>query len=471
MLATALLLAACGRAPTPSVLPSQENPTNISATTPTSTSKSPSATPEKVTTPGAALAVNPGGLQGLKLRFWHVWSGEAGAVLEELVEAFNAENEYGIQVATSRLANYNDLYGKVEAALAADDPPHVAVGYNYQLLIWAQASDAVLDLAPYVSDSQWGLEESEQADFYPTFWEQELAGGFRFGMPALRFAEVMAYNLSWAEELGFSSPPGTTAEFQRQACAAAQANNADDDPENNGTGGWAINTGPATTISWLYAFGSQAVQPGGRGYQFNTPESAAAIAYLMDLSAGGCAWQPSSDYAEGEFAGRQALFITVSTADLPFIKAAMDSGEYQDEWALLAFPSAAREKTLDVFGPALAVFRSTPEEQLASWLLVKWLLAPPNQARWAAATSALPTRTSTLALMEDYAAANPQWAQAALLLPHAKPEPAFASWSVVRWAVGDVGTQTFRFYFTSERIEAMLDLLDETAAELHARFR
>jgi hypothetical protein len=37
----------------------------------------------------------------------------------------------------------------------------------------------------------------------------------------------------------------------------------------------------------------------------------------------------------------------------------------------------------------------------------------------------------------------------------------------VRWILNDVGTQIFRYYFTPDRIPATLELMDETAAELH----
>ncbi len=71
--------------------------------------------------------------------------------------------------------------------------------------------------------------------------------------------------------------------------------------------------------------------------------------------------------------------------------------------------------------------------------------------------------------LADYASENPQWAAAQELIAHARPEPGIQSWKEVRWVLGDVGTQIFRYYFTPDRIPSTLELMDETAAELHER--
>jgi multiple sugar transport system substrate-binding protein len=391
--------------------------------------------------------------------------------LNALVSEFNASNPYGITVDSVYQGSYNELYESVQAAIAAGDPPNLAVGYNYEILAWDAGGGGTVDLNTYVDDPGWGFSSQEQDDFYPLFWGQEVFDGARWGLPAQRFAQLITYNLTWARELGFETAPQTPQQFKRQACAAAAANNRDDDPENNGTGGWVTNTSPSAVLSWMYAFGGEVVNTAGTGYEFDTPQIQAAIAFLKDLYDNGCAWQVDGDFAEEEFASRQALFVTGSIADLPEQKNAMAQAANQDDWTVIAFPSSARQPVIDVYGPAFAMFRSSPQEQLASWVFLKWFLSPETQARWVAAGHTYPLQASTAQLLEDFANAQPQWGDAQDLLPLAKTEPGFQSWSVVRWAVGDVGTQTFRSYFTPDRIPATVELLDDTAAELHQRFK
>jgi hypothetical protein len=48
------------------------------------------------------------------------------------------------------------------------------------------------------------------ADFYPTFLEQSVHPSFnnqRLGFPPNRSMEVLYYNQTWLEELGFDGPP------------------------------------------------------------------------------------------------------------------------------------------------------------------------------------------------------------------------------------------------------------------------
>ena len=117
------------------------------------------------------------------------------------------------------------------------------------------------------------------------------------------------------------------------------------------------------------------------------------------------------------------------------------------------------------------MFESTPQEQLAAWIFLQWLLAPENQARLIEVSGTLPLRAAVMDHLENYADAHRQWAAAVKLLRYARTEPVFPSWSVVRWAVSDVGMQVFRSYFTTEYITDTLKLLDETAAELHTQSR
>jgi multiple sugar transport system substrate-binding protein len=456
------LLAACQRTPTPtspaaSLTPTQApHPTSLPAPTPTPT-------PE----PTITLDVDPQDLQGLKIQLWHPWVGGVNATLQALVRAFNAENSNGFTVEAVSLGSYNELYSRVDSALQDGTLPHLVVGYNYALQSWDSPEGRLVDLDAYVNDQQWGIPLEEQADYYPLIWEQDAIEGVRLGLPAQRFAQLMYYNQTWARQLGFSKAPQTPGEFRRQACAAALANNSDNDPDNNGTGGWVVDTDPPVVLSWIYAFGSDVVQPSGSGYRFNTPENHALLEFLRRLYEDGCAWQMLSSYPEEHFAARRALFTSGSIVDSPYIAAALERVDNPDDWTVIGFPNEQRMPVIDVYGPAYGMFSSSPEQQLATWIFLQWLLEPTNQARFIQASGSLPLRAATTDTLQDYATGHPQWQAAVDLLPNAQGEPVFPSWSVVRWAVGDVGSQIFKSYFTTDYITDTLTLLDQTAAELH----
>lgn len=469
--ALALVVTACQNTSTgtPQVGRPSPNPSQAAEATKTSVPQT-RAAPTPRATAEFTIGLSPGDLQDIEVSLWHVWPGTLGTVFNQLVADFNATNEFGVQVNAAYQGNYNGLNEKVAAALSNGGLPQIAVGYNYTLIAWNERAETLVDLNTYVNDPAWGLSEQEQSDFYTVFWDQDEVDGLRVGVPAQQFGLLMYYNATWAQELGFENPPQSPRQFSQQSCAAAQAKRSNDDLADDGTGGWVVNTSPSGVLSWMYAFGSEVVDPQGTGYQMDTSQTEAALAFLKELHDNGCAWEINGEFAGEEFAERQALFITASIADLPEQSGAFTESGNADEWIVMPFPAPAGEPVVDVYGPAFTIFRASGAEQLAAWTFLRWFLSPDVQARWVSAGHTFPIRAATTDHLDEFTADHPQWTQALELLPYAKSEPDLGSWSVVRWALSDVGTQMFRPYFTADRIPATAELLDETATELHERF-
>jgi multiple sugar transport system substrate-binding protein len=459
------LLAACDSQPSPTFTPNATS----SGIAPTLVSTEITATPTITLEPTSALGIDASNLDGLTISFWHPWSGEAGQAIQESIEEFNAANKFGITVEGTFQGNYNALYERINSAEAKDGLPNLTVASNYQILSWDVQGKRVVDLNAYFADPEWGFTAEEQVDFYNEFLEQDVIDRKRIAFPAIRSTQLMFYNKSWANELGFSSPPTTPEEFKDQTCSAARSKNANDLIEDDGKGGWVINTNPSAVLSWMYAYDSPIIHPNGDSYQFNTPQSEEALIFLKDLIDAGCAWEAPETPAEIEFANRNALFITASLVDLSYQITELERANNIDTWIVMGFPSVVGKPVIDIYGLSYVLFSETPEENLASWIFIKWLTSPQQQARFITATGTFPTRASTLNFLDQYTSQNPQWEMAQELLENAKPEPTLQSWDVVRWVLGDVGTQIFRYYYTPDRIPATIELLDETAAELHTR--
>lgn len=418
----------------------------------------------------SSLEINPENLQGTNIQFWHIWSGEAGNLIDDLVERFNSENEWGITATADYQGTLDDMDAHIQAAIEEDNPPDIVVGYLYQALNWDSAWE-LTDLEPYLNDPIWGLSPEEQADFYTSFLQHDRSGERRIGFPAQRSGQLIYYNTTWAEELGFSSPPVTPEEFKEQACAAARANLNDDDPENDGTGGWIINTNFNAILGWMNAYDAEiaSVDAGNQdqaGYDFDNPQVADSFTFLRDLYDYGCAWLSESEYPDGEFTNRRGLFSTDSVTAIPFQRAAMLQAGSTDQWTVIPFPSD-EEQVISTYGPSFEVFSSTPEQELASWLFIRWLVETQNQAILTEYTGTFPLRVSVLDQLQDSTFLHKQWFTAANLLDAAHHEPALRSWFLVRWAVRDAATQLFRYYFSIDQIPDMLSFLNQTANDLH----
>jgi ABC-type glycerol-3-phosphate transport system substrate-binding protein len=269
---------------------------------------------------------------------------------------------------------------------------------------------------------------------------------------------VLFYNTTWAKELGYDSPPSTVDEFKRQACAANAFN-------DNITGGWFINTSTASMTSWMYAFDGEISSTAG--YDFTSDEVVSAFEFLYELKAAGCAWQPGTLYPNEEFAARRGLFFTSSIAGIPHQLEAFEDAGNNDTWTSIPYPGVEGDPVITVYGPSYVMLRSTPEEQLASWIFLQYLLEASNQALIVEGTGGFPISKSVVALVDGSDVATSQWLAAVELLEYGRFEPRLSSWRTVRAALRDAGDILFTA-FNPPEISDLLDQLQATAEELHA---
>jgi ABC-type glycerol-3-phosphate transport system substrate-binding protein len=322
----------------------------------------------------------------------------------------------------------------------------------------------VLDLNPYVSDPLYGLSGTEIADFPSVFWEQDQVGGARLGMPAQRTTRFLLYNQTWAQELEFDDPPVTANEFKEQVCKANLSMRSDQDPGNDGKGGWLIDAHPITNLSWLLAFGGGAQEE--QGFRFLRPENIEATRFVKGLVEDGCAWQTTLEEPLDNFVGRLALFATASLEDLPELARAFASAGNTDDWTVLPFPGT-EGGALVVYGSSYILFESDDPDQLAAWLFVRWLLSPENQADWVNSAGLFPLQASTMGLLTDYEAGHPGWAAAVDLLPQGRITPQLAAWRTVRVALGDGFSFMYRVDTPVGQVPAILAQLDAIVTDLN----
>ena len=418
---------------------------------------------------GEAMGVNLADLAGTTISFWHVWgTGGPGEGMTAVVDAFNATNEWGIVVEAVDQGRYNDAEDAMNAAIQSGDVPNAIVGYSNALAGWYDVG-VIADLQPYADDAVVGFTADEIADFYAGAYAGGLGvDGARIALPLSQSANVLFYNKTWAEELGFPEAPKTAAEFKEQACAAAAANTADDNPDNDGMGGLVLYTGASNIFSWIYAFGDDGLTEDGTAYDFIAPAVQDTAVFLKELWDEGCAF-PTESYPNPEFATRKALFTMSSSAGIPYQAAAFEEVGSTDEWVFVPFVGPDGQMAIDAFGQYVAVVNTTPEQTLATWLFVKSFTAPEAQATWINASAYYPVRMSAEDLLKDYAAANPQWVSGLELLAYGHSEPAYASWTSVRRAVGD-GFDVIIQGDTAD-IPTHLEELNTTAAELVAELQ
>jgi multiple sugar transport system substrate-binding protein/sn-glycerol 3-phosphate transport system substrate-binding protein len=410
---------------------------------------------------GELAGIDP---SGQTVVWWHNHSGSREERLLEIVDEFNSTNECGITVEAQNQGSYGDIREKVNAGIAAGEvPAALLVGYQNDQAFY-QLNGALADFNTFVNDPTWGLTEEEIADFYPVFWEQGQHAAFdnqRLGFPPNRSEEMLYYNQTLLEELGYDGPPSTPEEFREIACAAAEA-------KGDGTGGYVLRDDASSTASWTYAFGGDILDEEGTGYVLNSPATVEALTFLQELYNDGCAYFFTEGFPQTELAARNAVFTQGSSSGIPFydeafVAAATEAGGDPDVWGVAAIPHTTPDPVQNIYGGDVMIPVTTPEQELAAWIFVKWFTTPEAQAKWVGASGYFPTRASTP--VDEYvetAVGGTQWKQAMDLLPYGTYEPQLISYEQVRTRL----QEDFNAIMQGADVQTTLDAANEFANQV-----
>ncbi|MAU09884.1 MAG: hypothetical protein CL607_08705 [Anaerolineaceae bacterium] len=379
---------------------------------------------------------------GATVQFWHQHSGEREEALMEIVNEFNETNEWGITVEASNQGGYGDIFQKMNLGLVegGESLPQLVVAYQNQAATY-QLVDGLVDMRPLVDSPTWGLSEEDKADFFPGFYNADVFptfGNQRLGLAPNRSMEVMYYNSSWLAELSesgaisFEGAPETPEQFREAACAAVE------NPYSGATGdvstsvGYQLSFDASRLASWTFAFGGDVFDYDAGVYTYDSEAAVEAVTFLQGLFADGCATDIAESYGDQTNFGQGVTLFTVgSTSGLPFYGSAVDEGAGH-EWSVAPLPHTTEEPVMNLYGASVSIPRSTPEQELAAWLFVKYYTDTEAQATWATASNYFPVRASVAEGLADYFEANPTYETAFGLLQYSKTEPPVPGYDFVR---------------------------------------
>ncbi|MDY7078036.1 MAG: ABC transporter substrate-binding protein [Chloroflexota bacterium] len=350
---------------------------------------------------------------GQTVVFWYQHTLSREELMLSMIDDFNRTNEWGITVQGETQGGYTDLYQKIIAGIPANQLPSMAVAYQNQAATYA-VQGALVALDPYVDSEKWGYPEAELDDFFPIALGADYLPQFeaRYGWPPYKSMEVMYYNEDWLAELGYDGPPETWEEFKEMACAAAEQPFSGATGEGGSLGYEYTSQDASRFATFSFSRGGNIINETGTGYVFNGQEGLAALEFLKDLEANGCAGLVTERYGDqSDFGAGRVLFTFSSISGLSYYVTAVDEGAGFN-WSVNPPPHSLPEPRLNIYGASISVFESTPEEQLAAWLFIKWLSEPEQQAQWASGTGYFPTRQAAADQLADYFAENPTYAKA-----------------------------------------------------------
>ena len=403
-------------------------------------------------------------LNGVTVKWWHQHYGDPADELVTLIDEFNATNRYGIVVEATNEGNSNDIYDKMISGLTTGDIPSLVIAYPNQAAAY-QVVDGLVGLDPYINHPTYGLTHEETSDFFSAFLNADRLPQFSdqsFGFPPNRSMELLYYNQTWLEELGYDNPPRTPTEFKEMACAATDL--------NAGKVGYQISTDASRVASLIFASDSDIYNYDANQFTYNTREAVEILTLIQDMYTEGCAILISERYGDQvDFGDGKTLFTIGSSSGLPFYKAevedsAAELAEDPFDWSVAPIPYTGYEPVQNIYGASVSIPRTSPEEQLAAWLFIKYYTSTEVQARWATVSNYFPVRGSVVDELGTYIDDNPAYGAAFELLQYGKTEAPVAGYDNVR---GEVAKAYGRI-LEGEDVATVLVELDEAANEILA---
>jgi multiple sugar transport system substrate-binding protein len=310
------------------------------------------------------------------IQFWHAMSGPNGEAVDYLVEKFNAENEYGITVEATYQGGYGDLHQKLVGALTANETPHIAQAYGNNIAIYMQ-SDAIVQLNAYIEDKDYGMDDFEDIIEGYRVENSSYEDGMFYSLPFNKSTEVLYYNKTFFMEHGLEVP--TTWDELESVSREITA--------ITGQPAFGYDSLSNLLITWTQQAGGQYTDSDGNAY-FNSPEGLEALTFFVDGCNEGIFRMAGEDrYMSGPFNDQNAMMFIGSTSGSAYV------GSDTFEWDSAQVPFGKEKKVIQQ-GSNMFMMESTPNEQLATFIFMKFLTDTENTAEWATRSGYLPVRES-----------------------------------------------------------------------------
>lgn len=348
----------------------------------------------RLTAPAALLAAGlsasvtaaPAGAVDLQFFFPLAVGAAAAGVVEQMVQTYMAENP-GVNITAIHAGGYSDTFTRTLTAVRGGTPPNLAILLSTDMFTLID-EDIILPWDDLVS-----AEEGQAwfGSFFPAFMNNSQTGGQTWGIPFKRSTPVMFYNRDAFRAAGLDpdSPPATWDEM----VAAGRALTLRD--ASGAVTQWGVRIPSSGFPSWLMTgLVASAGQDGlanrdGTEVMFNTPETIAALSYLVSLSTEHGIMEPGIlDWGATPraFLDGNAAMAWTTTGNLSMIlrEATFDVG-------VAMLPAKVRRGTPTGGGNFYIFQGQSPEQMQAAVDFVRWATAPEQSAFWSINTGFVAT--------------------------------------------------------------------------------
>lgn len=313
-----------------------------------------------------------------------------------------------ITVKMKPYTNYNDIYKEVITNIQTQTTPNICITYPDHIATYKMGENVVVSLDDLMRDARYGLGGSEVKfdaptvnEVVPKFLNEGKIGGIQYALPFMRSTEACYINKDYLEKLGYTVPDVLTWDFIFEVSAAAMEKDAD--------GNYKVN-GKKVLLPFIYKSTDnmmiQMLRQKGAGYSnelgeveiFN--ETTEEILYTVAEAAKGKSFTTFKikGYPGNYFNAGECIFAIDSTAGATWMGSDAPQSDI-DASKIVNFETVVRPiPQFDVSdpqmisqGPSICLFnKEDPQEVLASWLFMQFLLTNDVQISYAQTEGYLP---------------------------------------------------------------------------------
>lgn len=340
------------------------------------------------------------------------------AIYEQAIADF--EQVYpNIKVNLRLYTDYGKIYNDVITNIATNTTPNVCITYPDHIATYLTGTNLVVPLEGLLEDEAYGPGGSEVRfdspsveEIIPKFLEECRFGGHYYALPYMRSTEACYINKTFVEELGYTLPETLTWDFVWEVSEAAM----EQDEEEN----FLVN-GQKVMIPFIYKSTDnmmiQMLKQKDAGYSteegeillFNDTTKELLYTIAEHGESGAFSTFKISSYPANFLNAGQCIFAVDSTAGATWMGTHAPLSDMSEdkivefETAVMPIPQFDPENPQMISqGPSVCIFnKSDPQEVLASWLFVQYLVSNEVQTAYAETEGYVPV-TSKAQESEEY---------------------------------------------------------------------
>ena len=343
------------------------------------------------------------------------------AIYENAIKSFE-ELYPNITVNLRLYTDYGKIYNDVITNIATNTTPNVCITYPDHIATYLTGDELVVPLENLFDDPKYGLGGSEvrfdspaEAEIIPQFLEECSFAGHYYAVPYMRSTEACYVNKTYVERLGYTLPKTLTWDFIWEVSEAAMAQDA--------VGNYLVN-GQKVLIPFIYKSTDnmmiQMLRQLDAGYStdagdillFNDTTKELLYSIAEHSATGAFSTFKISSYPANFLNAGQCIFAIDSTAGATWMGTDAPLSDISEdklvdfETEVMTIPQFDPDNPQMISqGPSVCIFnKSNPQEVMASWLFVQYLLTNDVQIAYAETEGYVPvtSKAQESAEYQDY---------------------------------------------------------------------